>query len=306
MKSRTIKTVFRKKVNEWFETIDDPKVKELAEKNTMIVGGAITSLLLGEKVNDFDVYFRTREAAKAVAEYYVGKFQIERQDASIEVVDPWRVDIHEERRFGIMIRSAGVASENETIPDYQYFEADSDPDAQAASEYVEGVAKVLEDEENGDKPKYRPIFLSTNAITLSNKIQLVVRFWGEPEKILKNYDFVHVTNYWTSWDNELVLNADALQTILAKELRYIGSRYPICSVIRLRKFISRGWTINAGQILKMAMQISELDLTNLDVLEDQLTGVDVAYFMEIIEKLRSEDPKKVNNAYLLEIIDRMF
>ena len=54
------------------------------------------------------------------------------------------------------------------------------------------------------------------------------------------------------------------------------------------------------------MQISELDLSGPKVLEDQLTGVDSAYFMELMTKLREKDPEKVNAAYLVEIIDRMF
>jgi len=80
----------------------------------------------------------------------------------------------------------------------------------------------------------------------------------------------------------------------------------VCSVVRLRKFISRGWRINAGQILKMCMQISELDLTNIEVLDDQLTGVDTAYFLQVIDRLKEKDPEKVNTAYLIEILDRMF
>jgi len=51
---------------------------------------------------------------------------------------------------------------------------------------------------------------------------------------------------------------------------------------------------------------SELDLTDISVLEDQLTGVDTAYFLQLIEKLKEKDPEKVNAAYLVEIIDRMF
>jgi len=103
-----------------------------------------------------------------------------------------------------------------------------------------------------------------------------------------------------------VLKAEALEALLTKELRYVGSRYPICSMIRVRKFVGRQWTINAGQILKMAMQISKLDLTDINVLEDQLTGVDAAYFCEVIAKMREKDASVVNSAYLIEIIDRMF
>ena len=76
--------------------------------------------------------------------------------------------------------------------------------------------------------------------------------------------------------------------------------------MRLRKFIARGWTINAGQILKMCFQLSQLDLTDIATLEDQLTGVDTAYFVQLISRLKQNDPEKVNAAYLIEIVDRMF
>lgn len=104
----------------------------------------------------------------------------------------------------------------------------------------------------------------------------------------------------------MILRPTALEALLARELRYVGSKYPLCSMIRVRKFVARGWSINAGQILKMAMQISALDLTDVKVLEDQLTGVDAAYFMEVMAKLKASDPEKVNSAYLIEIVDRMF
>ena len=76
--------------------------------------------------------------------------------------------------------------------------------------------------------------------------------------------------------------------------------------MRIRKFIKRGWNINAGQILKAVVQLQEVDLFNPEVLEDQLTGVDSAYFVEIIAKVKAKDPEKINGAYLIEIVDRMF
>jgi hypothetical protein len=158
--------------------------------------------------------------------------------------------------------------------------------------------------------KYVPIFLSDNAITLSDKIQIVIRFFGEPDEVHKNYDFVHCTNYWKSWDGELVLNPLALESILTKNLMYQGSLYPICSVIRTRKFIQRGWYINAGQFLKMSAQISNLDLSDIDVLREQLTGVDALYFSQIIEECQkqiSENPGfSITSGYLSEVLDKIF
>lgn len=164
--------------------------------------------------------------------------------------------------------------------------------------------------QDGNKDSYRPVFLSSNAITLADKVQLVVRFYGEPDEIHENYDFVHCTNYFDFGSGELVLKQEALECLMNKELKYIGSKYPVCSVIRTRKFLKRGFHINAGQYLKMCFQISNLDLTNIDTLEDQLVGVDSCYFMQLIEGLRSQMEKdtdfKVEEQYVTSIIDRIF
>jgi hypothetical protein len=165
------------------------------------------------------------------------------------------------------------------------------------------------EEETPKADKFRPVFLSCNAVTLSDGIQLVIRFYGEADKIHENYDFVHCTNYWTSKTGQVVLRQDALEALLAKELVYIGSKYPVASIIRLRKFIKRGWKINAGQILKILFQVSELNLKDINVLEDQLVGVDVAYFNMLINAMqsrRTDDKDPMSYNYLAELVDRMF
>jgi hypothetical protein len=34
--------------------------------------------------------------------------------------------------------------------------------------------------------------------------------------------------------------------------------------------------------------------------------VDCAYFVQLMDRLKEKDPEKVNSAYLVEILDRMF
>jgi hypothetical protein len=313
MKSKTIKAIIRNKIDSWLDSIEDETVKDLASKNTIVTGGCIASMLLKEKVNDYDLYFKNKETVKALAEYYITRFKVKNRSGIECNISVW----DENDRIKIVIKSAGIASEDGTKKPYEYFESSAEGEAskyvsdimqdseKIEDTYEETENKALEVEEEG-KEKYRPVFMSTNAITLSNKVQLVLRFYGEPEQIHENYDFVHCTNYWKSWDSELILNPKALEALLAKELIYVGSKYPVCSIFRMRKFINRGYTINAGQIVKMCMQISALDLTDIKVLEDQLTGVDCAYFLEVISKLKDNDPEKINYAYLVEVIDRMF
>lgn len=312
MNRKTIKKILSKKHEDFLASIDDEEVKKLVNNNSIITGGSIVSLLLNENVKDFDYYFTNKETCKAVAEYYVKKFtqlhpewEKENSEAGLPIVK------EEDDRIKILVKSAGIVGEG-SEQGYEYFE--SLPDQQA-QEYVKKVITEADETdsqplENSAKEKYRPVYMSTNAITLSDKVQLVIRFYGEAEEIHKNYDFAHCTNYWTSKDKKLTLQPHALEAILTKQLYYQGSLYPVCSVIRTRKFIKQGWHINAGQFLKMCFQISELDLKDIKILEEQLVGVDQAYFMDLINycKKRQEEDKdfKITMPYIVSIVDKIF
>ncbi len=291
MLSKNIRKKLRSKLDNWLHNVEDDKIANIISDNTIITGGAIVSMLMGEEVNDYDVYFRTKDACLAVCDYYANKFNMTHAANC-------RVDVSEDGRISLFIKSAGALGDKDA-----FVNDESEPEE--TESYIEEPA-----EPNTEKPKYRPVYLSTNAITLSDKIQIVIRFYGEPEQVHENYDFVHCTCYYTSWDNRIVLPARALEAIINKELFYVGSKYPLCSIIRSRKFISRGWQINAGQYLKMALQLNELDLKDLNVFADQLVGVDSAYFnaaIAQIKKKKEEDPNfTVDNTYLFEIINRIF
>lgn len=310
MQEKTIKSVLRKKVDDWCAHVEDDAVKKAIQQDTIITGGAIVSLLTGEDVNDFDVYFKTRETTKLVAEYYVKKFK-ENPPSSFKDSPDRLVKISvrdDDGRIKIVVKSQGIAGESGT-KDYQYFEGVND--VTEPEVFVEAVAKDAAPEapkEGEKKPQYRARFLTTNAITLSEKIQIVIRFYGTPDQIHENYDFIHCTCSWEASTGELRLPEKALVSIINKRLKYKTSKYPLCSFIRTRKFLKRGWHIDAGQYLKMAWDLNKLDLTDMAVLEDQLTGVDAAYFKEVIDMLNKQvaEGKQIDDAYLVQVVDKIF
>lgn len=308
-----MKSVMRKKIDAWAGTVTDPAVAKIIKDNAIVTGGAIASMLMQEPVNDYDVYLRTGEAAFAVAKYYVDKFVADKKNnVPLFLCDKYGKPLtkFDGGRFRIMAKSSGVVTddESEEKAEYQYFEQ-TDPDGEKSEEYVNSAVEAAQ-ESGKSKNEFKAVWMSSNAITLSDKIQVVIRFFGEPDEIHKNYDFVHCTSYWQSWDGFLFLNPAAMESILSKTLLYQGSLYPICSVIRTRKFIGRGWRITAGQYLKMCMQISNLNLNDIKVMEDQLTGVDAAFFMELISCLKKDmhenQTKDIDQTYLMTLIDKIF
>lgn len=320
MQEKTIKSILKKKVSEWVSSITDESLRTLVSRDVMVSGGAITSLLLGEKPNDFDIYFKTKETTEAVAKYYVelfkknppSKFKSQNKEVQINV-------LVQDDRVKIVVKSQGVASENGT-QDYQYFEQPN-IDPSEPEEFVETVAEVLVESEKkkdtGKDSKYHPIFLTSNAITLSDKIQIVIRFFGPIETIHENFDYVHCTCAYDYQTNELNIPHAALMSLINRRLKYKRSKYPVCSLIRVRKFIKNGWHIDAGQFVKIAWDISKLNLEDINVLEDQMLGVDSAYFQQVIELLRehqskvegesqSQNGQKIEDTYLMQVIDLVF
>lgn len=315
-KRNGIKRELKAKIDDWLKSITDDEVRSVAERDVIITGGAIASMLLGEPVNDYDIYFRTKDTTLAVAKYYVNKFneqkrkRIESGECQPDIIEhtPFvkeetkkNIKQEEEERVVIYIKSAGVAGEDQSP--YDYFEQREED---AAEEFAETLLyDIKADAEQSSEP-YHPIFLSQNAITLSDKMQIVIRFYGQPDEIHDNYDFVHAMCYYVYHTDNLVLPAEALEALLSRTLIYRGSLYPVASIFRTKKFLERGWRITAGQMLKMMWQISEIDLSSPDVLYEQLTGVDQAYMWQLINALKTVDPSKIDSAYVSTIIDKIF
>lgn len=271
MKLKTIDKAIKSKMLEWLDTVPIA-IREDVQNNIIITGGCIASMLLKEPVNDYDLYFMNKKPLVDLVTHYVRDLK---GVTFGDIFDQDHKQIEEPNRVRIKIESAGVAQ----------FE---------------------KPEEEGE---YKVIFLTENAVTLSDKVQIVTRFIGSPAVIHGSYDFIHATNYWT-FKEDLVLNERALSSLLTRELFYSGSKYPLCSIIRTRKFIKRGFTINAGQYLKMALQLNELNLMDVEVLRDQLVGVDSAYFDAFIKcleaKISNDGMEAITNVYLFNLVDFIF
>jgi hypothetical protein len=276
---KTIAKLLHAKLADWLASIDDRQVREIAAANAIVTGGAIASMLLGESVNDYDVYFKTPDSTLAVAEYYAETFTKPEVAATL-VVTPegtYRVKM-------VMSGNPGIVE-------------------------PEG-AKEPED----SLPEYTPVYVSENAISLTGDVQVIVRFCGSPEEIHKNFDFVHATNWYDYAENKVVTNTEALQALLTRTLVYRGSLYPLCSLFRVKKFVQRGWNIGAGEILKMAFQVNELDLRCMTTLKEQLMGVDSMYMTFLLREIEKELGATVSlgssdslpTCHIVKLIDKVF
>ncbi len=306
MQIKTIEKNIKLKLEEWLKTIPDDTLRKSVKENLLVSGGSITSMLLNEQVNDYDIYLMDINVTKSLADFYTKSI------SSIIILDGRVRDVLIEKyndEYAIQNSLSNSKSAIEQNNSYAISLRNLKEDQiKLYFEGAKGGLKINEEAKEGEL-NYTPLYFSPNAISLSNNLQIVLRFWGTAEQIHKTFDYIHATNYFT-FKEGLVRNLPAIESILTKQLKYQGSHYPLTSIIRAKKFIKRGFNINAGELLKIMFQISELDLTNPDILEEQLIGVDVAYFDLIISALRnkfdSDKNFKLSAVYFNSLIDKIF
>lgn len=297
MNSKNIVNHLNKKINKWIRTIDDKDLKEKLRKNIFVSGGAITSLLGDEEPNDYDIYVKDKDTTLALVNYYV----LNNEDV-----------MHKKRNKGYNITVDSEYDEISNCDRVIILRRNIDDEAVFASMYDNeemNIGMISNTKKEEDEDKFTVRYISRNAITLTDKIQIVLRFIGSPDDIHKNFDFVHNTNYYDHAACTLHLKTEALLSLQTKELIYNGSLYPVCSMFRIRKFLKKGFTISAGQMLKIAMQISALDLSNINVLREQTVGVDSAYFNNFLDEWgrhKNFNPEKVDYNTLISIIDNFY
>ena len=74
MQTKTIAKTIKKKLIEWLKTINDEELRQDVENNIIVSGGCITSMFMGEPVNDYDVYLKDINVAYRLAKYYTKSF----------------------------------------------------------------------------------------------------------------------------------------------------------------------------------------------------------------------------------------
>ena len=297
MKRKSIVCKLTGVTSRFIESVDDKNIQELLKKNAIIAGGAINCMLMGEPVNDFDIYIKDKHACVPIAKYFVNKFKKQKgnnkhanTNMSVDITECNDIYGQERESVTIRIRSAGEAIDVGLTEDH---EVTSWKDA----------GRVHKDE------KYRVKYITQNSITFSHNMQLIIRFCGTPEEIIKNYDYEHAKCTFDYYKKELNIPPAAMESMLSKSLVYTGSLYPLCSIFRMRKFLKRGWRIGISQILKMVLQCHNIDWEDRDTISDQLIGVDSAYLNGFMAQLDGDLSKlgdKELVGYLINVVDRAY
>ena len=138
---------------------------------------------------------------------------------------------------------------DEYVNDYDIYFYNKE-DADKVKTYFE--TKILK---TSSDDKFKVKLITDNAINLSDKIQLIIKFVGEPKEVTDKFDFKHIKSYYDCNTQKLHLTNDVYQLVCEKELVYTGSEYPLSSLFRLKKYIKKGWNVSTTTMLHIALDI---------------------------------------------------
>ena len=211
--------------------LGEEAIKGLRSCNAIIAGGAITALFTGQKIRDWDIYFRNeKDCAQA---------------------QTW---------FGL---NGTLANQTDTSMSYK-------------------LGKQ-------EKP-YQLIILP--------------ELFGDPKTIFGYYDFtVCMAAYQFTEDGKeegFIFGDDFFKHIGQRRLVFhTGTMFPICSMLRVMKYIKKGFFITGMEILKIGLSIHSLKMDTYADLRRQLQGIDTAFLADLTAQMKPDEPLGVKK-YVME------
>ena len=162
-------------------------------------------------------------------------------------------------------------------------EIETDYDYKELKENIQGEIHFLERTETAltYSWEYKGQEFFIQAILLNHVV-------GEPEGVLSQFDFTISEGAYLPREESFVLNEDFLRDLSQRRLIYTGSDYPMATLLRIVKFVDRGFTISGVDLVRVGLAINNLTLSTLDDYLDQLNGIDIALFKPLIEKVKED------------------
>jgi hypothetical protein len=221
--------------------------------NSFIAGGALISVARQEKVKDYDWFVTDPGSARTLFNHLVARVPVGNYIRLIVAQDTVNPKLHR----GILISEKPGVEVEELIDQFN------------------NDCKTIKKKAN----TVYPVYLSKNALMLSNGVQLIFRFIGEPKEVFSTFDFEHCKTYWRPAPLGLLLGAvhyegRSQESIAKNELIYTGNtRFVLSAISRLNKFISRGWGISPSSLLALAVTSSKVDWSSREALKEELLGI---------------------------------
>lgn len=137
----------------------------------------------------------------------------------------------------------------------------------------------------------KQMFVSENAeswLVNSTRVQLInyEKFLGSPEQIWHYFDFTVCMGAYSFKEDMFIFHDDFLAHNAQRRIVFnFTTEYPICSLIRVMKYVRYGYKINSLELVKVALAINALELSDYKAIKRQLMGIDTLFLKPLTDWL---------------------
>jgi hypothetical protein len=157
---------------------------------------------------------------------------------------------------------------------------------------------------------YKQAFSSDNALSYvdeenKNKYQVVIKpeFSGTCQAIFEMFDFTICMGGFDLRHNEFILHENFLKHNAQRILVFNHKTfYPMSSLIRVRKYLARDYTITNAEYLKLCLSIANLNIKTYGDLKKHIEGIDTLIFKPLTDAILL---KKDQSCDLKDAIDEI-
>ncbi|EGL19837.1 MULTISPECIES: hypothetical protein [unclassified Paenibacillus] len=153
--------------------------------------------------------------------------------------------------------------QNQEPKDFDFFLTDETFAMSLRRHFIDNESGYHGKDISGGTYRGYPLTITENAISIG-KYQIITRWIGQPEEVVKEFDFKHLQFYHAGNEIETLTQFDFLDS---KDLRYNEDRArDICgSVFRSSKFVARGMKISQKEMAKMLLRLRNVGFSEKEV-----------------------------------------
>jgi hypothetical protein len=130
---------------------------------------------------------------------------------------------------------------------------------------------------------------------------------GGTSKIFDLFDFTICMGAYRFEDDTFIFHESFMKHIAQRKLCFNNkTKYPINSMIRMKKYVNRGYVMGNIEILKMALTVNSLGITNYKDLKEQLEGIDTMFLKELTDQLWKNQDTVYEFEKVLELMEAHF
>lgn len=135
-------------------------------------------------------------------------------------------------------------------------------------------------------------------------VQLIKKIFGTPLEIINQFDFTICMCAYNVGNDTFEMDENFLYDLAQRRICFNPFvAYPIACLWRASKYIKKGYTFPATEVIKVALAINNLQMDTYKDLKEQLDGIDTIFLKELTDALMEREGTNYDFRKAISFID---